>query len=71
LPAVERTAAVVLGNVGAAADVDVRTRARDDPEPRVREHSTSVLDRIGDRWGTRAAHPPDRLRAPAPADARR
>jgi hypothetical protein len=30
---------VVLGNVGTVEDVDVLTRALDDPEPLVREHA--------------------------------
>ncbi len=37
LPAMQRNASVVLGNVGTADDVDVLTRALDDPEPRVRD----------------------------------
>ena len=36
----ERNAAVVLGNVGAAEDVAVLTRALDDDEPLVREHAS-------------------------------
>jgi hypothetical protein len=37
---------VVLGNVGTAGDVDVPTRALDDPEPLVREHAAWALRRI-------------------------
>jgi epoxyqueuosine reductase len=39
LPAMKRNAAVVLGNVGTAKDIEVLTRALDDPEPLVREHA--------------------------------
>jgi epoxyqueuosine reductase len=42
-----RNAAVVLGNVGTSDDVDVLTKALDDPEPMVREHARWALDRIG------------------------
>ena len=45
LPAVNRNAAVVLGNVGSAEDVDVLTRALDE-EPLVREHAVWALTRI-------------------------
>ncbi len=48
LRGLERNAAVVLGNVGTANDVDVRTHALDDPEPLVREHAAWALARIGD-----------------------
>ena len=46
-----RNPAVVLGNVGTADDVDVLTRALDDPEPladraRVREHAAWALARL-------------------------
>ena len=43
---VRRDAAVVLGNVGTAEDVDVLTRALDDPEPLVREHAAWALARL-------------------------
>jgi epoxyqueuosine reductase len=46
LPAMKRNAAVVLGNVGTAEDVDVLTRALDDPEPLVREHAAWALARL-------------------------
>lgn len=42
----KRNASVVLGNVGTAADVDVLTRALDDPEPLVREHAAWALSRL-------------------------
>lgn len=38
LRGLKRNAAVVLGNIGTPEDVDVLTRALDDPEPIVREH---------------------------------
>jgi len=43
----KRNAAVVLGNVRSADDVDVLTRALDDPEPLVREHAAWALRRLG------------------------
>ena len=46
LPAMQRNAAVVLGNVGTADDIDVLTRALDDPEPLVREHAAWALRRL-------------------------
>ena len=46
LPAMKRNAAVVLGNVGTAEDVDVLTRAMDDDEPLVREHAAWALTRL-------------------------
>jgi len=49
LPAMKRNAAVVLGNGGAAEDVDVLTRALDDDEPLVREHAAWALSRISER----------------------
>jgi epoxyqueuosine reductase len=47
LGGLKRNAAVVLGNVGSTDDVDVLTRALDDPEPLVREHAAWALDRLG------------------------
>jgi HEAT repeat protein len=44
----QRNAAVVLGNVGTVDEVDVLTRALDDPEPRVREHAAWALRRIAE-----------------------
>jgi epoxyqueuosine reductase len=46
LPAMQRNAAVVLGNVGDERDVDVLTHALDDPEPLVREHAAWALARF-------------------------
>ena len=42
----KRNAAVVLGDVGAAQDVDVLARALDDEEPLVREHAAWALARL-------------------------
>ena len=52
LRGLERNAAVVLGNVGTAEDVDVLTRALDD-EPLVRAHAAWALARIRDGGVTR------------------
>lgn len=41
-----RNAAVVLGNVGTSDDVDVLTKALDDPDPMVAEHAAWALSRI-------------------------
>jgi epoxyqueuosine reductase len=49
LPAMKRNAAVVLGNVGTAHDVDVLARALDGAEPLVREHAAWALSRISER----------------------
>ena len=46
LRGVKRNAAVVLGNVGTADDVDVLTRALDDSESLVREHAEWALRRL-------------------------
>ena len=46
LEGLKRDAAVVLGNVGTADEVDVLARALDDEEPLVREHAARALDRI-------------------------
>ena len=54
LRGLKRNAAVVLGNVGTADDVDVLTRALDDGEPLVREHASWALGRIA----ARDAQPP-------------
>jgi HEAT repeat. len=43
----KRNAAVVLGNIGDADDVDVLTRALDDEESLVREHAARALGRLG------------------------
>jgi epoxyqueuosine reductase len=49
LRGLKRNAAVVLGNVGTADDVDVLSHALDDPEPLVREHAAWALTRLGAR----------------------
>jgi epoxyqueuosine reductase len=46
LRGLHRNAAVVLGNVGTADDLDVLTRALDDQEPFVREHAAWALERV-------------------------
>ncbi|MGQ0714954.1 MAG: tRNA epoxyqueuosine(34) reductase QueG [Gemmatimonadaceae bacterium] len=46
LRGLKRNAAVVLGNLGSAEDVDVLTRALDDPEPLVREHAEWALGKL-------------------------
>jgi epoxyqueuosine reductase len=46
LRGLKRNAAVVLGNVGSEVDVDVLTRALDDPDPLVREHAAWALRRL-------------------------
>jgi epoxyqueuosine reductase len=51
LRGLKRNAAVVLGNVGTADDVDVLTRARDDDEPLVREHAAWAIESIRARGG--------------------
>lgn len=56
LRGLKRNAAVVLGNVGAADDADVHTRALDDPEPLVREHAVWALARIGSPAAAAALH---------------
>mgnify|MGYP002780036133 CR=1 FL=1 len=48
LPMMKRNAAVVLGNVGTAEDVDVLMHELDDPEPLVREHARWALQRLDD-----------------------
>ncbi len=47
LRGLKRNAAVVLGNVGTADDVDVLTRALEDDEPLVREHAAWALAKLG------------------------
>ena len=46
LRGLKRNAAVALGNVGAANDFDVLTRALDDGEPLVRAHAAWALERL-------------------------
>jgi epoxyqueuosine reductase len=48
LRGLRRNAAVVLGNIGTPEDVDVLTRALDDPEPLMREHAAWALARLQD-----------------------
>ena len=45
----KRNAAVVLGNVGTAADVDVLARVLENFEPLAREHAAWALNRIATR----------------------
>jgi len=52
LRGLKRNAAVVLGNIGTAEDVDVLTRALDDEEPLVREHAAWALERLRDYEAT-------------------
>ena len=46
LRGLKRNAAVVLGNVGTTEDLDVLSRAREDPEPLVREHAAWAHARL-------------------------
>jgi len=46
LRGLKRNAAVVLGNVGTAEDVELLTDALDDEEPLVREHAAWALTRL-------------------------
>jgi epoxyqueuosine reductase len=55
LRGLKRNAAVVLGNVGTAEDVDVLTRALDDGEPLVREHAAWALRSIARSSGSSRA----------------
>jgi epoxyqueuosine reductase QueG len=52
LRGLKRNAAVVLGNVGTAEDVEVLTRAMEDDEPLVREHAMWALSQLGDHAPT-------------------
>ncbi|HEX3160550.1 MAG TPA: tRNA epoxyqueuosine(34) reductase QueG [Gemmatimonadaceae bacterium] len=56
LRGLKRNAAVVLGNVGTNDDVDVLTRALDDPEPLVRSHAAWALGRLGSPAAAAALH---------------
>jgi epoxyqueuosine reductase len=49
LRGLKRNAAVTLGNIGTPEDVDILRRTLDDPEPLVREHAASALERIRSR----------------------
>ena len=64
LPMMKRNAAVLLGNVGTADDVDVLTRALGDPDPLVREHAAWALIQIGSSGMVAPARPD-----PDPCDA--
>lgn len=46
LRGLKRNAAVVLGNIGDAGDVDLLTQALDDPESLVREHAAWALAQL-------------------------
>jgi epoxyqueuosine reductase len=46
LRGLKRNATVVLGNIVNPDDVDILTRALDDPEPLVREHAAWALERV-------------------------
>jgi epoxyqueuosine reductase len=52
LRGLKRNAAVVLGNVGTAEDVEALTRALEDDEPLVREHAAWALSRLGNHGPT-------------------
>lgn len=71
LRGLKRNAAVVLGNVGTAEDVDVLTRALDDPEPLVRGHAAGALERIGRSMAGGAAGMPQPTDADAVPDSNR
>jgi epoxyqueuosine reductase len=60
LRGLKRNAAVVLGNIGTAADVPALEQALDDPEPLVREHAAWTLARLdGERdVSPRSPYPP-------------
>jgi epoxyqueuosine reductase len=47
LRGLKRNAEVVLGNAPTSEDIDVLTRALDDPDPLVREHAGWALGRSG------------------------
>jgi epoxyqueuosine reductase len=49
LRGLRRNAAIVLGNVGIADDIDVLARALDGPEPLVHEHAAWALRRLRER----------------------
>ena len=67
LRGLKRNAAVVLGNVGTADDVDVLTRACGDEDPLVHEHAAWALDRIASD-GAGGARPPRPDRSDAARD---
>lgn len=49
LRGLKRNAAVVLGNVGTAADIPALEQALGDPEPLVREHAAWALSELAGR----------------------
>ena len=52
LRGLNRNAAVVLGHVGSADDIDAPTHALDDAEPFIREHAACALKQIAARRST-------------------
>ena len=52
LRGLKRNAAIVLGNIGTRADVDLLTRTLEDDEALVREHATWALRGIEDEGRT-------------------
>jgi epoxyqueuosine reductase len=48
-PGLARNAAVALGNVGTADDVNVLTKSLEDPDALVRDHAAWALERIRQR----------------------
>jgi epoxyqueuosine reductase len=60
LRGLKRNAAVVLGNVGSAHDVEVLTHALDDPDPLVRRHAAWALDRTAQQQTLEALPAPSR-----------
>ena len=54
LRGLKRNAAVVLGNVGTADDVDVLTRVLDDPEPLTHEHAAWAIECVRRRRPARS-----------------
>ena len=64
LRGLKRNAAVVLGNIGTADDVDVLARALDDPEPLVRTHAAWALRQLAERGPSH----PDRCRPPGASE---
>jgi len=57
LRGLKRNAAVVLGNVGTAEDIEVLTRALADPEPLAREHAAWALRRLDASTASDASAP--------------
>ena len=64
LRGLKRNAAVVLGNIGTADDIDVLTRELDDADPFVREQAAWALAGStlpAERGGQRLNHRPDTI----------